>query len=187
MKKIAIIYYSGHGNTAFIARQVVEGAQTASNTHVDLIEAASLMETPDVIAGYDGLIWGSPTYLGGVAGVFKSFMDATGKMWRHQQLRGKLASGFTISSLPSGDKQSTLLSMFVFSMQHGMIWIGNPVLPEQHQGVAYEQAANRLGSWSGLMVEGGHSNANDNFAAGDIRSARMFGENFSAALHRHAF
>jgi len=35
-----------------------------------------------------------------------------------------------LSSLPSGDKQSTLLSMFVFSMQHGMLWVGNPILPK---------------------------------------------------------
>lgn len=57
--------------------------------------------------------------------------------------------GFTVSSLPAGDKQSTLTSMFVFCMQHGMVWVGNPILPEQHAGVPYDEAANRLGSWSG--------------------------------------
>ena len=45
-------------------------------------------------------------------------------MRRSQQLRGRLAAGFTVSSLPAGDKQSTLLSMFIFSMQHGMVWVG---------------------------------------------------------------
>jgi NAD(P)H dehydrogenase (quinone) len=113
-------------------------------------------------------------------------MDSTGGMWRHQQLRGKLAAGFTVSSLPAGDKQSTLLSMFVFAMQHGMIWIGNPILPEQHRGVPYEQAANRLGSWSGLMAQAGHSAPVDDFAPGDIKTAGMFGENFARALHRMA-
>ena len=86
-------------------------------------------------------------------------MDSTGRLWRTQQLKGKLAAGFTVSSLPSGDKQSTLLSMFVFSMQHGMLWVGNPILPEQHSGVPYDEAANRLGSWSGLMAQAGHSAA----------------------------
>ncbi|MCE3271547.1 MAG: flavodoxin family protein, partial [Ramlibacter sp.] len=94
-------------------------------------------------------------------------MDATGKLWRDLRLKGKLASGFTVSSLPAGDKQSTLLSMFVFAMQHGMVWVGNPVIPEQHRGVPYEEAANRLGSWSGLMAQAGHSAPADAFAPGD--------------------
>jgi hypothetical protein len=39
-----------------------------------------------------------------------------------------------------------ILSMFVFCMRHGMLWVGNPILPGQHGGVPYEEAANRLGS-----------------------------------------
>ena len=48
-------------------------------------------------------------------------------------------------------------------MQHGMLWVGNPILPEQHQGVAYTQAANRLGSWSGLMAQAEHASNADGF------------------------
>lgn len=97
-------------------------------------------------------------------------------------LKGKLASGFTVSALPSGDKQSTLLSMFVFAMQHGMVWVGNAILPEQHRGVPYDEAANRLGSWSGLMAQAGHSAAAASIAPGDIKTARMFGTNIATAL-----
>ncbi len=56
----------------------------------------------------------------------------------------------------AGDKQSTHFN-FYFCMQHGMLWVGNSILPEQHQGVAYTQAANRLGSWSGLMAQAEHT------------------------------
>jgi multimeric flavodoxin WrbA len=133
----------------------------------------------------DGLIWGSPTYLGGVSGPFKSFMDSTGRLWRDQRLKGKLASGFTVSSLPSGDKLTALLSMFVFSMQQGMIWIGSPVIPEQHEGVPYDQAANRLGSWTGAMAQAAHNApAEHAFAAGDLKTARMFGASYAATLAR---
>jgi len=111
-------------------------------------------------------------------------MDATGRMWKHQQLAGKVAAGFTVSSLPSGDKQSTLTSMFVFAMQHGMIWVGNPILPEQHAGVPYDQAANRLGSWCGLMAQAGHASAADSFVPGDIKTARMFGRHFALTVER---
>jgi hypothetical protein len=75
--------------------------------------------------------------------------------------------------------------MVVFSMQHGMLWSGNPVMPEQQAGVPYEQAANRLGSWTGLMAQAGHNAPAHEFAPGDIKTARMFGENFANVLHQH--
>jgi len=111
-------------------------------------------------------------------------MDATGRLWRTQQLKGKLAAGFTVSSLPAGDKQSTLLSMFIFSMQHGMLWVGNPILPEQHSGVPYDEAANRLGSWSGLMAQAGHGAPAEEFVPGDIKTARLFGRHVAQSLNR---
>lgn len=184
MKKIAVVYHSGHGHTEHIAKCIVKGAQNYPDTDVSLLKAESLASAPEALIEFDGIIWGSPTYLGGVSGVFKSFMDATGGIWRKQQFKGKLAAGFTVSSLPAGDKQTTLLSMFVFSMQHGMTWVGNPILPEQHNGVPYDEAANRLGSWSGLMAQAGHSALADSFPSGDIKTAKMFGENFSLVLQR---
>jgi multimeric flavodoxin WrbA len=184
MNKIAVIYHSAHGHTRHIATQVAEGARSFARDEVQLLEADELARRPDDLLAYDGLILGSPTYLGGVSGPFKSFMDATGRLWQTQRLKGKLAAGFTVSSLPSGDKQSTLMSMFVFSMQHGMLWVGNPILPEQQAGVPYDEAANRLGSWSGLMAQAGHSAPADSFVPGDIKTALMFGRNFSETLHR---
>lgn len=187
MKKLAVIYHSAHGHTEHIALRVAEGAREVEDTDVRLLKAEDLARAPDALLAYDGFVFGSPTYLGGVSGPFKSFMDSTGRLWRTQQLRGKLAAGFTVSSLPAGDKQSTLLSMFVFAMQHGMVWVGNSILPEQHQGVPYDEAANRLGSWSGLMAQASHGAAADAFVPGDIKTARMFGRNVADALHRLAF
>lgn len=183
MKKIAVIYHSAQGHTLHIAQHVAEGARTVRDTEVHLLSVLDA-DTADRLHDFDGLILGSPTYLGGVSSQFKSFMDATGRLWRSQALKGKLAAGFTVSSLPAGDKQSTLLSMFVFAMQHGMLWIGNPVIPEQHAGVPYHEAANRLGSWSGLMAQAGHNAAADDFVPGDIKTARMFGANFARELQR---
>lgn len=184
MKKIAIIYHSAHGHTAHIATHIHAGAHGVSNTEGHMLKAEDLTQTPDELLKYDGYILGSPTYLGGVSGPFKMFMDATGRLWRTQKLKGKLAAGFTVSSLPSGDKQSTLMSMFVFCMQHGMLWMGNAILPEQHTGVPYDEAANRLGSWSGLMAQAGHAAPADSFPPGDIKTARLFGEHFAKVLHR---
>lgn len=184
MKKLAVIYHSAQGHTEHIAQHVADGARGVSSTDVHLLKAENLTRTPEDLLGFHGLVLGSPTYLGGVSGTFKTFMDSTGRLWRDQRLKGRLASGFTVSSLPAGDKQSTLLSMFVFAMQHGMIWIGNPVIPEQHRGVPYNEAANRLGSWSGLMAQAGHNAPADSFASGDIKTAKMFGRNFAESLQR---
>lgn len=158
MNQLAVIHHSAHGHTEHIATQVAEGARGDPNAEVHLLTADALAQRPDDLLADDGFILGSPTDLGAVSSRFKRFMDGTGRLrgapggsragWR---LKGRLAAGFTVSSLPSGDKQSTLMSMFVFSMQHGMLWFGNPVLPEQRAGVPGHEAANRLGSWSGLM------------------------------------
>jgi NAD(P)H dehydrogenase (quinone) len=78
------------------------------------------------------------------------------------------------------------MSMFVFGMQHGMVWVGNPFLPEQHVGVPYDEAANRLGSWSGLMAQAGHGSPADAFVPGDLKTARMFGQHFAETLERVA-
>jgi multimeric flavodoxin WrbA len=183
-KTVAVIYHSVHGHTEHIARQVCNGARSVPGTRVQLVKAEALAETPDELLAYDGFILGSPTYFGGVSAPFKSFMDATGRLWRTQQLKGKLAAGFTVSSLPAGDKQSTLFAMFIFSMQHGMLWLGNPILPEQHSGIPSDEAANRLGSWSGMMAQAGHGSPAGSFVPGDIKTARLFGANFSASLRR---
>jgi NAD(P)H dehydrogenase (quinone) len=184
MKKLAVIYHSAHGHTGHIASQIREGARSVQGIEAHLLKAEDLVRTPDELLRYDGYLLGAPTYLGGVSSQFKTFMDATGRLWRTQRLQGRLAAGFTVSSLPSGDKQSTLLSMFVFCMQHGMLWVGNPIIPEQHAGVPYEEAANRLGSWSGLMAQASHGAPADAFAPGDIKTARMFGKNFAETLQR---
>jgi multimeric flavodoxin WrbA len=182
MKKLAVIHHSAHGNTEHIARLIAEGARSVRGIETTVLRSDDLLQAPDRLLGFDGFIFGSPTYLGGVSGPFKTFMDATGRLWKSHALKGKLASGFTVSALPSGDKQSTLLSMFVFAMQHGMVWVGNAILPEQHGGVPFDEAANRLGSWSGLMAQAGHSGGAGAFAPGDLKTARMFGANIARAL-----
>lgn len=142
---------------------MLDGARAVPGVLAELVRVEDLAQAADRLLRYDGVILGSPTYLGGVSGPFMTFMDSTGRLWTTQQLKNRLAAGFTVSSLPAGDKQSTLMSMWVFAMQHGMVWVGNLILPEQHAGVPYDEAANRLGSWSGLMAQAGYGAAADAF------------------------
>ena len=184
MQHIAIVYHSAHAHTAHITHHVLDGARAVPGILAERVRADDLAQTPERLLRYDGVILGSPTSLGGVSRPFKTVMDSTGRQRKTQQLKNKLAAGFTVSSLPAGHKQSTLMSMWVFAMQHGMVWVGNPILPEQHPGVPYDEAANRLGSWSGLMAQAGHGAAADAFVPGDAKTARMFGQHFAETLQR---
>lgn len=60
----------------------------------------------------------------------------------------------------------------------------NSILPEQHSGTPVDEAANRLGSWSGLMAESGHATAADSFVPGDLKTARLFGRHVAQTLVR---
>ena len=184
MKRVAILYRSAQGHTEHIAQRIHEGLTSSEGVEAELLRADAIATRPEALLAYDGLILGSPTYLGGMSAPLKAALDATGKLWRQQSLRGRLAAGFTVSALPAGDKQSTLLSMFTFCMQHGMLWVGNPILPEQHLGVPYDEAANRLGSWSGLMAQADKASPGHAFAPGDIKTARLFGQHFAHTLLR---
>ena len=184
MKRVAILYHSAQGHTEHIAQRIRQGLTSSEGVEAELLRADAIATRPEALLAYDGLILGSPTYLGGMSAPLKAALDATGKLWRQQSLRGRLAAGFTVSALPAGDKQSTLLSMFTFCMQHGMLWVGNPILPEQHLGMPYDEAANRLGSWSGLMAQADKASPGHAFAPGDIKTARLFGQHFAHTLLR---
>lgn len=103
------------------------------------------------IHSLDGLIFGSPTYMGSVASEFKRFMDSTSKFWLDQTWKNKIAAGFTIGTSPSGDQLNTLLQLFVFSMQHGMIWVGQDQLGSRYSGD--NKRINENGLWAGLGAQ----------------------------------
>lgn len=158
MSSVSIIYFSGSGHTTKMAEAVAAGAASVAGVKADLIA----INGEDIIKGRykndavlaaldasDGIIFGSPTYMGGPAAQFKAFADATGGKWFTSAWRDKIASGFSISNSPSGDKFSTLQYFQTLAMQHGMIWIGLGELPMQPNGV------NRLGSFAGATAQAG--------------------------------
>jgi multimeric flavodoxin WrbA len=158
--------------------------QLATDHHSARGHVEPIAREADRLLPYDGIIRGSPTCPGGICAPFIASMDPNGRLCRRQGPKGKLAAGFTVSSLPAGDEQSTLGSMFVVSMQHGMAWVGNPCLPEQHTGVSCDNAGNRLGSWSRRMAQAGHASPADAFVPGDLKTARTIGWHFADTRQR---
>ena len=176
MKKIAIIYHSGYGHTAFFANHVLEGAGSVKGVEFTKLTVDEATKQIESLPQYDGFIFGTPTYMGSVSGPFKTFMDATGGLWQKGALANKWAAGFTVSGSPSGDKLNTLTTLAVFAAQHGLLWIPNTVPNEVYAGVKPDEASNRLGSFLGAMAQAGNVPPDQAFVPGDLKTARLFGE-----------
>ncbi len=150
---IAVVYHSGYGHTKVQAEAVrdgidgVEGAQSAFYSVEEL--AGNLDRLKDV----DGIIFGTPTYMGGVSAQFKAMMDESSAVWMQQGWKNKVAGGFTNSSSRNGDKQNTLIDLSVFAAQHGMVWVGLGLPPGNNSSTGSEEDLNRLGASLGAMAQ----------------------------------
>src|SRR5262245_31628972 len=98
MSNIAIVYHSGFGHTKALAEAVAKGAETVSGAKVSLIEVTEAEAREAELDVADAIIFGSPTYMGGVSAEFAKFKDWTAKRWMDGRWRDKLAAGFTVSA-----------------------------------------------------------------------------------------
>jgi len=142
MPEILVLYYSRNGSTAELARHVARGVEAAGAvarvrtvppvhpvvvqpepavpasgppyaTHADLVDCA-------------GLVLGSPTRFGNMAAPLKHFLDGTSALWVSGQLVGKPAAVFTSTSSHHGGQETTLLTMMLPLLHHGMYLVGLP-------------------------------------------------------------
>ena len=142
MQEILVLYYSRHGAVAQLARQVARGIEegggrarlrtvppVAPVTEVAAppvpSEGAPYVERRD-LAECAGLALGSPTRFGNMAAPLKHFIDTLGAEWASGTLAGKPAVVFTSSSTMHGGQESTLRSMMVPLLHHGMVVAGLP-------------------------------------------------------------
>jgi NAD(P)H dehydrogenase (quinone) len=141
--EILVVYYSRTGNVARLARQVCRGIEsvagatarlrsvppvTAENERPlrNVPEDGAPWATLEDVAACDGLILGSPTRFGNMAAPLKYFIDQTGSLWAQGTLAGKPAAAFTSTQSMHGGQESTLLSMMLPLMHHGMVFVGVP-------------------------------------------------------------
>ena len=150
---VAVVYHSGYGHTEVQAKAVAEGVQSVSGCQATLISVTNVEQHWETLAQADAMIFGAPTYMGSLSGAFKTFMEASSKIWFTQGWKDKLAAGFTNSASQSGDKLSSLIQLALFAAQHGMIWVSLGLLPGNNNSQGSVADLNRLGSFLGAMAQ----------------------------------
>ena len=143
MNEILVLYYSRQGSTAALARQVCRGVETVAGMRARLRTVPPLTvttERPDPPVPNEGppyathedliqscgLILGSPTRFGNMAAPLKFFLDGTSALWLSGALVNKPAAVFTSTQTLHGGQESTLLSMMLPLLHHGMYLVGLP-------------------------------------------------------------
>jgi len=141
--EILVLYYSRFGATEALAREVCLGVDSVHGAAARLrtVPAVSVVTaaTEDAIpadgppfASHDdlkecaGLVMGSPTRFGNMAAPMKYFLDGTGSYWLGGTLSGKPAGVFTSTSTLHGGQETTLLTMALPLIHHGMLLVGIP-------------------------------------------------------------
>lgn len=143
MQDILVLYYSRHGATCALARLIAEGIDSIEGARarvrtvpaVSAVIETSAPEIPDHGPPYAepadleeciGLALGSPTRFGNMAAALKYFIDGSAPQWLSGALAGKPACVFTSASSMHGGQESTLLSMMLPLLHHGMLILGLP-------------------------------------------------------------
>jgi len=143
MVEVLVVYYSRSGGTAELARQVCRGIESVAEATATLRTvppiSASSEAAPQLLPNdgppyatladlrrADALLLGSPTRFGNMAAPLKYFVDSTSSLWLDGGLAGKPAAVFTATRTMHGGQESTLLSMMLPLLHHGMLLVGLP-------------------------------------------------------------
>lgn len=143
MTKILVLYYSSYGHIEAMAAAIAEGARKVNGVEVTIKRVPELVPediaakarfkldqkadiaTPQELADYDGIIFGTPTRFGNMAAQMRNFLDQTGGMWVKGALIGKVGSVF-VSTGTGGGNETTITSFHVTLLHHGMVIVGLP-------------------------------------------------------------
>jgi len=143
MATVLVLYYSRYGATAQMAQLIARGIEmvpgvealvrtvpevstTTTATEPAIPEQGAPYVTLEELAQCDGLAIGSPTRFGNMAAPLKHFIDQTAGLWFSGKLAGKPAATFTSTASLHGGQESTLLSMMLPLLHHGMLIVGIP-------------------------------------------------------------
>lgn len=194
MAEILILYYSRGGSVAALARQIARGVEEIPGMQARLrtvpavspITQVAAAAVPDQGAPYvekkdlaecAGLALGSPTRFGNMAAPLKYFLDTCGAEWVSGTLVGKPAAVFTSTATMHGGQESTLLSMMIPLLHHGMLMVGIP----------FTEAALNSSKTGGTPYGASHVAGSDDDAAlsdDEKQLARVLGKRLAEAARK---
>ncbi|MGI3164804.1 NAD(P)H:quinone oxidoreductase [Pseudooceanicola sp. 200-1SW] len=143
MTRVLVLYYSSYGHVRALAQAEAEGARSVAGTQVDLRRVPetlpeeirrkagfaaddTALASPADLEAYDGILLGTPTLFGMMAGQMKSFLDQAGGLWARNALVGKVAGVFASTGSQHGGHEATLLSSQIPLQHFGMLIAGMP-------------------------------------------------------------
>lgn len=143
MSRVLVLYYSMYGHVETLAQTMAQGAREIEGVEVDIKRVPETMSaealkqmgaateqqapvaTPAGLVDYDGIIFGTPTRFGNMAGQMRTFLDQTGSHWVNGALIGKVGSVFT-STATGGGNETTITSFWNTLAHHGFVIVGLP-------------------------------------------------------------
>jgi NAD(P)H dehydrogenase (quinone) len=146
--KIQVVFYSMYGHVYQLAEAIAEGARGVDGADVQLYQVPETLpdsvlakmgavdakrafeQVPvmqaDQLADADAIIFGTPTRFGNMCAQMRSFLDATGGLWKQGKLVGKVGSVFASTATQHGGQETTITSFHTTLLHHGMIIVGVP-------------------------------------------------------------
>jgi multimeric flavodoxin WrbA len=184
MTNVAIVYHSGYGHTQAVADAVARGAGQVPGVKTTLVSVADAEAQEGVLDAADAIVFGSPTYMGGVSAEFAKFKDWTAKRWMTRAWQNKLAAGFTVSASWGGDKQNTLYQLLTLAQQHGMVWVGLGLPPGNNNSKGSVEDLNRTGASIGLMAQAHADQGVEGIGKSEFATAELLGKRVAEAARR---
>lgn len=144
MSRILVVYYSTWGHVETLAGAIADGARSVDGAEVVVkrvpelmpedvaraagakLDQAAPLASPDELADYDAILFGTPTRFGNMAAQMRNFLDQTGSLWAGGKLIGKVGSVFASTGSQHGGQETTLTSFHTTLFHQGMVVVGVP-------------------------------------------------------------
>lgn len=196
MTKILVLYYSSYGHIEVMAAAIAEGARNVNGVEVTIKRVPELVPddvatkahfkldqkadiaTPQELADYDGIIFGTPTRFGNMAAQMRNFLDQTGGMWVKGALIGKVGSVF-VSTGTGGGNETTITSFHTTLLHHGMVIVGLPYAAAGLSNISEMRGGSPYGAGTIAGADGSRTPS-----ALELELARFQGEHVAKIAHK---
>ncbi|WP_285960353.1 NAD(P)H:quinone oxidoreductase [Pseudomonas tohonis] len=190
MTKVLVLYYSMYGHIERLAEAVAEGARSVPGVEVTLKRVAETMPedvarnagakldqpaalaSPQELADYDAILFGTPTRFGNMAGQMRTFLDQTGGLWVKGALVGKLGSVFT-STGTGGGSETTITSFWNTLAHHGMLIVGLPYAAPELTDISEVRGGSPYGAATIAGADGSRTPTDKELALAKFQGAHV--------------